>query len=117
MPACLHLLAFITSAVQPLHAWLAGGGQNHRIGLYDMIMIKDNHIAAAGGFKQAVDLACTYVSQSERTIEIEVETRTLEEVQEAMECLAQDKNKFVTRIMLDNMAKRDNSCEGHVANA
>jgi nicotinate-nucleotide pyrophosphorylase (carboxylating) len=61
-------------------AVLIGGGCNHRMGLFDMIMIKDNHIAAAGGLRQAVDLACAYVRKADRPISIEVETRTLEEV-------------------------------------
>lgn len=61
-------------------AVLIGGGSNHRMGLFDMIMIKDNHIAAAGGLPQAVDQACTFVRSSDREIAIEVETRTLEEV-------------------------------------
>ena len=61
-------------------AVLIGGGCNHRMGLFDMIMIKDNHIAAAGGLRQAVEQACAFVRSSDREIAIEVETRTLEEV-------------------------------------
>ena len=61
-------------------AVLIGGGCNHRMGLFDMIMIKDNHIAAAGGLRQAVEQACAFVRSSERDIAIEVEARTLEEV-------------------------------------
>lgn len=62
-------------------AVLIGGGTNHRMGLFDMIMIKDNHIAAAGGLRQAVDQACLFVrSNPDRKIPVEVETRTLEEV-------------------------------------
>jgi hypothetical protein len=59
-------------------AVLIGGGRNHRMGLYDMIMIKDNHIAAAGGLRAAVKRAREYVRHAGRRIEIEVETRTLE---------------------------------------
>jgi nicotinate-nucleotide pyrophosphorylase (carboxylating) len=89
-----------------------GGGATHRMGLYDMIMIKDNHIAAAGGLGAAVDQACAHAAAQERRIEIEVETRTLEEVQELLACLDAGRGKGVTRVMLDNMARRDASCSG-----
>ena len=69
-----------------------GGGQNHRHGLYDMILIKDNHIDYAGGLAQAVQKARTAAGK----LEIEVECRTIENVEEA---LALD----VKRILLDNM--------------
>ena len=93
-------------------AVLIGGGCNHRIGLYDMIMIKDNHIAAAGGLRAAVDAACSYAAAQERTIAIEVETRTEDEVQELLACLDAGGGKGVTRVMLDNMAVRDAACAG-----
>jgi len=70
-----------------------GGGTNHRFGLYDMVLIKDNHIAAAGGVAQAVRLA----RQQSGQLPIEVEVQSLEELAEA---LALD----VDRIMLDNMS-------------
>ncbi len=69
-----------------------GGGQNHRIGLYDMILIKDNHIDHAGSITEAVRRA----RSAHTGLEIEVEARTLEDVREAL------KNK-VERILLDNM--------------
>jgi nicotinate-nucleotide pyrophosphorylase (carboxylating) len=69
-----------------------GGGQNHRIGLYDMILIKDNHIDFAGSLSTAVRLART----GGKGLEIEVEARTLEDVAEALEM-------GVERILLDNM--------------
>jgi nicotinate-nucleotide pyrophosphorylase (carboxylating) len=70
-----------------------GGGQNHRTGLYDMILIKDNHIAAAGGITAAVEKAR---SHNALDLEIEVEVTTLAELDEAL-------GLDVHRIMLDNM--------------
>jgi nicotinate-nucleotide pyrophosphorylase (carboxylating) len=81
-------------------AVVQGGGVNHRIGLYDMIMIKDNHIAAAGGIRQAVAAAHAFRQRSGKTeLEIELETRTLEEVRigAALEP--------VDRLLLDNMVR------------
>ncbi len=75
----------------------AGGGVNHRMGLYDMILIKENHVEAAGGISQAVEKARAYLRQSRLDLKIEVETTTLDEVREAVE-------KNVDRIMLDNMS-------------
>lgn len=72
----------------------AGGGENHRIGLYDMVLIKDNHIKVAGGIKNAVSQIRAQVPAS---MKIEVETTTMEEVQEAL-----DMNADI--IMLDNMS-------------
>jgi len=70
-----------------------GGGQNHRLGLYDMVLIKDNHIAAAGGITQAVER----VRQRNRQgLAIEVEVKSLAELEEAL-------GLGVDRIMLDNM--------------
>lgn len=80
-------------------AVLQGGGVNHRIGLYDMIMIKDNHIAAAGGITKAVQNALQYLSTSGNKVKVEVETSTLDEVKEALTVGGVD------RIMLDNMVK------------
>ncbi|MBW3520745.1 MULTISPECIES: carboxylating nicotinate-nucleotide diphosphorylase [unclassified Chryseobacterium] len=73
-----------------------GGGTNHRYGLYDMIMLKDNHIDYNGSITNAVKMAKDYVKKSKKKLKIEVETRNLEEVQEAI-------NAKVDRIMLDNM--------------
>lgn len=72
-----------------------GGGENHRLGLYDMILIKDNHVAAAGGITAALEAADRYRSGSE--LKIEIETRTLDEVREVLEAGLAD------RILLDNM--------------
>jgi nicotinate-nucleotide pyrophosphorylase (carboxylating) len=74
-------------------AVVAGGGANHRFGLHDMVMIKDNHIAAAGGITAAVEAVRR---QNDRGLKVEVETTTLEEVREALSAGAD-------RIMFDNM--------------
>ena len=76
------------------YAIRVGGGRNHRMGLYDAVMIKDNHIKVAGGIKRAVEMMRSEISH---TIKIEVETETLEQVQEAVEARADI-------IMLDNMS-------------
>ncbi len=57
-----------------------GGGINHRFGLYDMIMLKDNHIDYCGGIERAIELAWLYVQQHDKELKIEVETRSLEDV-------------------------------------
>lgn len=73
-----------------------GGGTNHRYGLYDMIMLKDNHIDYNGSITNAVKMAKDYIKKNKKKLKIEVETRNLEEVREAI-------NAKVDRIMLDNM--------------
>lgn len=73
-----------------------GGGVNHRFGLYDMIMLKDNHIDYCGGIEKAIEKAYMYVLQKKPGLKIEVETRNLEDVKKVM---ATGK---VNRIMLDN---------------
>ncbi|MGV8915125.1 MAG: carboxylating nicotinate-nucleotide diphosphorylase [Kaistella sp.] len=73
-----------------------GGGNNHRFGLYDMIMLKDNHIDYNGSITNAVKMAQEYLKKNKKNLKIEVETRNLEEVEEAMQAGAD-------RIMLDNM--------------
>lgn len=75
-----------------------GGGVNHRFGLYDMIMLKDNHIDYCGGIEKAIEKAWQYVQQQKPGLKIEVETRSLEDVKKVM---AMGKGK-VFRIMLDN---------------
>jgi nicotinate-nucleotide pyrophosphorylase (carboxylating) len=74
-------------------AVVAGGGANHRVGLHDMVMIKDNHIAAAGGITAAVQAVR---GRNERGLRVEVETTNLDEVREALAA-------GVDRIMFDNM--------------
>lgn len=96
-------------------AVLIGGGHNHRMGLYDMFMIKDNHVAAAGGIAAAVARVDEYISKHGlQGTPVEVETRTLEEVDEIIEIISSGRSKVVTRIMLDNMAKSDSSKPGGV---
>lgn len=75
-----------------------GGGVNHRFGLYDMIMLKDNHIDYAGGIPQAIAAAHDYVQRVKPSLRIEVETRSLEDVALVLENGAGK----VFRIMLDN---------------
>jgi nicotinate-nucleotide pyrophosphorylase (carboxylating) len=74
-----------------------GGGKNHRIGLYDMIMLKDNHIDMAGGIRAAINRTKDYLRATNKNLRIEIETRTLKEVQEVLEVGGID------IIMLDNM--------------
>ena len=79
-------------------AVLIGGGVNHRYGLFDMIILKDNHVDYAGGIGQAIEATQAYLKQTSRQLPIEIETRTLAEVQEALD------TGGIDRIMLDNMA-------------
>lgn len=77
-------------------AVVIGGGANHRYGLYDMILIKDNHIDFAGGIVKAIDAASAYIKTKRKNLPIEVETRTLDDVRQVLE------RGGVQRIMLDN---------------
>lgn len=78
-----------------------GGGQNHRFGLFDMMMIKDNHIDFAGGVAQAIQRAQHYLKTEKRNLKIEVEARNLEELDEILAVGGID------RIMLDNFSFAD----------
>lgn len=73
-----------------------GGGVNHRFGLYDMIMLKDNHIDYCGGIEKAIEHAYAYVQQKKPGLKIEVETRSVEDVYKVMQV------GKINRIMLDN---------------
>jgi nicotinate-nucleotide pyrophosphorylase (carboxylating) len=73
-----------------------GGGVNHRFGLYDMIMLKDNHIDYCGGIEKAIEKAWLYVQQKKPGLKIEVETRSIEDVKKVMH------TGKINRIMLDN---------------
>jgi nicotinate-nucleotide pyrophosphorylase (carboxylating) len=75
-----------------------GGGVNHRFGLYDMIMLKDNHIDYCGGIEKAIDKAYEYVQKKKPGLKIEVETRTIDDVKKV---ITAGRGK-VFRIMLDN---------------
>ena len=77
-------------------AVLIGGGQNHRFGLFDMILIKDNHVDYAGGTRAAIANAKQYLKDTSRNLPIEIETRSLEEVKEALA------EGGFQRIMFDN---------------
>lgn len=72
-----------------------GGGENHRIGLFDMILIKDNHVDFAGGIPQAVAAAKKYLAEKGKDLKIEVEVRNTDEINQALKA-------GVDRIMLDN---------------
>lgn len=82
-------------------AVVIGGGANHRFGLYDMIMIKDNHIDFAGGIIEAIDATHAYLKKTKKKLPIEVETRNLNDVK-----LILNKGGF-QRIMLDNYTVAD----------
>ncbi len=74
-----------------------GGGVNHRYGLFDMIMLKDNHVDVAGGIKNALQNTQDYLKQTGRELDIEIEIRNLTELQEALEVGG------IKRVMFDNM--------------
>lgn len=80
-----------------------GGGKNHRIGLFDMILIKDNHVDFAGGIPQAVKRAKDYCRENNKKLKIEQEVRNTEEIYQALEA-------GVDRIMLDNFSP-ERTCE------
>ena len=78
------------------YAVKCGGGTNHRIGLYDMVMLKDNHIDFAGGIAQAIDRTHAYLQQKGKNLKIEIEVRNLHELDQVLQ------HGGVNRIMLDN---------------
>ena len=82
-------------------AVLLGGAKNHRMGLYDMIMLKDNHIDYCGGIEKAIAAANAYLKEHQMQLPIEVETRSLEDVKRVM------KVGGVQRIMLDNFTPQE----------
>ncbi|MDR2824399.1 MAG: carboxylating nicotinate-nucleotide diphosphorylase [Prevotellaceae bacterium] len=73
-----------------------GGGTNHRIGLFDMILLKDNHVDFAGGIAQAINGAQNYLKEKGKSLKIEIEVRNLNELQQVLD------TGGVDRIMLDN---------------
>ncbi len=75
-----------------------GGGVNHRIGLFDMILLKDNHVDFAGGIKNAIERCHQYLKEKSLELKIEIEVRNFEELQQVLECGGVD------RIMLDNFS-------------
>jgi len=92
-----------TPTIRGLEKWavLIGGGANHRIGLYDMILIKDNHIDYAGGIPQAIEAANSYLKKKKKKLKIEVEARNIGEVKQILAC------GKTHRIMLDNFTPKE----------
>jgi len=92
-----------TPGIRALEKWAVkiGGGENHRFALYDMIMIKDNHIDFAGGITRAIEFTKQYLREKNKDLRIIVEARNLEEVEEIL------KNKGIHRILLDNFNYQD----------
>lgn len=78
-----------------------GGGTNHRFGLYDMILIKDNHVDFAGGIEQAISAVQNYLQKNNKNLKIEIEARNINEVKEIL------KAEGVNRILLDNFLVPD----------
>ncbi|RKF03051.1 nicotinate-nucleotide pyrophosphorylase [carboxylating] [Tenacibaculum lutimaris] len=92
-----------TPGIRALEKWAVkiGGGENHRFALYDMIMIKDNHIDFAGGITQAITKTKKYLAEKGLDIKIIVEARSLEEIEEILQ------NEGVYRILIDNFNYED----------
>ena len=92
-----------TPGFRALEKWAVaiGGGVNHRFALYDMIMLKDNHIDFAGGITQAISTTKDYLKKHQLDLQIVVEARDLEEIEEILE------NKGVHRILIDNFNYTD----------
>lgn len=92
-----------TPGLRFLEKWAVkiGGGVNHRIGLYDMILIKDNHVDYAGGIENAINSAKKYLADNNKQLEIEIEVRNLEELNKVIAVGGID------RIMLDNFSFYD----------
>jgi nicotinate-nucleotide pyrophosphorylase (carboxylating) len=89
--------------VRVLDKWAVrlGGGVNHRFGLDDMILIKENHILAAGGIEKAMERCTRYIEKYGNVSSIEIEVRNLEELEQVLKCVG------VQRIMLDNFSPSD----------
>ena len=92
-----------TPGIRALEKWAVkiGGGENHRFALYDMVMIKDNHIDFAGGITQAITKTKQYLSDNKLDIKIIVEARSLDEIKEILT------NDGVYRILIDNFNYED----------
>lgn len=92
-----------TPGIRALEKWAVriGGGMNHRFGLYDMIMLKDNHIDFAGGIKPAIEKTLEYKKEKNLNIQVVVEARNLDEVKEILSCGGID------QILLDNFNYND----------
>ncbi len=92
-----------TPNVRLMEKWAVaiGGGKNHRFALYDMVMLKDNHVDMAGGIRTAIENTRKYLNEKNKDLKIEIETRNLHEVQEVLNVGGVD------IIMLDNMSIED----------
>jgi len=92
-----------TPGIRALEKWAVkiGGGENHRFALYDMIMLKDNHIDFAGGITKAINMTKQYLKEGNRDLKIIVEARSLEEISEIL------KNDGIYRILIDNFNFED----------
>ncbi len=92
-----------TPGIRALEKWAVkiGGGENHRFALYDMIMLKDNHIDFAGGITKAIEKTKQYLKDTNRDLKIIVEARNLEEIAEIL------KTDGVYRILIDNFNYQD----------
>ena len=92
-----------TPGIRALEKWAVkiGGGVNHRFALYDMVMIKDNHIDFAGGISQAITKTKQYISNNKLNLKIIVEARSLKEIEEILQ------NEGVYRILIDNFSFED----------
>ncbi|TPV33757.1 carboxylating nicotinate-nucleotide diphosphorylase [Paucihalobacter ruber] len=92
-----------TPGIRTIEKWAVriGGGENHRYGLYDMIMLKDNHIDFAGGITKAIEKTKQYLKERRKNLKIIVEARNLDEVAEIL------KNDGIHRILLDNFNYED----------
>lgn len=92
-----------TPGIRALEKWAVkiGGGENHRFALYDMIMLKDNHIDFAGGITNAIQKTKRYLADTERDLQIIVEARTLDEIKEILQ------SEGVCRILIDNFTYED----------
>ncbi|PSG89456.1 carboxylating nicotinate-nucleotide diphosphorylase [Aurantibacter aestuarii] len=92
-----------TPGIRALEKWAVkiGGGENHRFALYDMIMLKDNHIDFAGGITKAIEKTKAYLKDTQRDLKIIVEARNLDEIKEIL------KTDGVYRILIDNFNYED----------
>ncbi|WP_299679920.1 carboxylating nicotinate-nucleotide diphosphorylase [uncultured Dokdonia sp.] len=93
-----------TPGIRALEKWAVkiGGGENHRFALYDMIMLKDNHIDFAGGITQAIQKTVAYLKETNRDLKIIVEARNLDEIDEILKS-----HTYVYRILIDNFNYED----------